>query len=110
MNANKFRSIAAESPAHCTKFILIPGLSEIRLVNVKETTHTIEDIPEIKLLTTVNKTIATDIKAMRQVQVSSAWRTMVFKAKGKKCAVCGKEDLLEIHHVLPISMLSLIHI
>jgi hypothetical protein len=44
----------------------------------------------------------TKAEKLRQEQVSPKWRDAVFKFKGRKCAVCGKKEDLEIHHVLPI--------
>lgn len=42
------------------------------------------------------------IDELRYEQTTQPWRNKVFKYKGKKCAVCGKKDDLETHHVLPI--------
>jgi hypothetical protein len=42
------------------------------------------------------------IEELRYEQTTSKWRNAVFKHKGKRCAVCGSTENLEIHHVLPL--------
>lgn len=39
----------------------------------------------------------------RKQQQNPSWRDEVFAYKGKKCAVCGKTEGLEIHHVKPLA-------
>jgi len=44
-----------------------------------------------------------NIKELRQQQADETWRTTVFEAKKKVCAVCGSREHLEIHHVQAIA-------